>query len=330
MSADAAKLQVSVVIPVYNEEENVEILCRKLNDVLPGMKRSYEVILVDDGSTDATWPRLVEAVKRHPHFRLIRFRRNFGQTAAMSAGIDYAKGEVIVMLDADLQNDPEDIPKLLERIDDGADVVSGWRKDRKDPFINRRLPSMIANGLISKITSVRLHDYGCTLKAYRREVIKDVRLYGEMHRFIPALASWVGGRIDEVVVGHHARQYGKSKYGISRTFRVILDLFTVKFLLHYSMGPIQLFGKIGGLFGIPGLLMLLVMVGANGSYHLFGTELGATLIKRPFWIMTTFMLIFFGVQFISMGLLAEMQIRTYHESQNKPIYVVKETAESPA
>jgi len=330
MSADAAKLQVSVVIPVYNEEENVELLCRKLHDVLPGMKRSYEVILVDDGSTDATWPRLVEAVKRHPHFRLIRFRRNFGQTAAMSAGIDYAKGEVIVMLDADLQNDPEDIPKLLEKIDDGADVVSGWRKDRKDPFINRRLPSMIANGLISKITSVRLHDYGCTLKAYRREVIKDVRLYGEMHRFIPALASWVGGRIDEVVVGHHARQYGKSKYGISRTFRVILDLFTVKFLLHYSMGPIQLFGKIGGLFGIPGLLMLLVMVGANGSYHLFGTELGATLIKRPFWIMTTFMLIFFGVQFVSMGLLAEMQIRTYHESQNKPIYVVKETAESPA
>lgn len=328
MSADAAKLQVSVVIPVYNEEENVELLCGKLHDVLPRMKRTYEVILVDDGSSDATWPKLVELSKRYPRFRLIRFRRNFGQTAAMSAGIDYAKGEVIVMLDADLQNDPEDIPKLLERIDAGADVVSGWRKDRKDPFINRRLPSMIANALISKITSVHLHDYGCTLKAYRREVIKDVRLYGEMHRFIPALASWVGGQIDEVVVGHHARQFGKSKYGISRTLRVILDLFTVKFLLHYSMGPIQLFGKIGALFGIPGLLMLLVMVGANASYHVFGTELGATLIKRPFWIMTTFMLIFFGVQFVSMGLLAEMQIRTYHESQNKPIYVVKETAES--
>ena len=328
MSADAAKLQVSVVIPVYNEEENVELLCGKLHDVLPRMNRTYEVILVDDGSSDATWPKLVELSKRYPRFRLIRFRRNFGQTAAMSAGIDYAKGEVIVMLDADLQNDPEDIPKLLERIDAGADVVSGWRKDRKDPFINRRLPSMIANALISKITSVHLHDYGCTLKAYRREVIKDVRLYGEMHRFIPALASWVGGQIDEVVVGHHARQFGKSKYGISRTLRVILDLFTVKFLLHYSMGPIQLFGKIGALFGIPGLLMLLVMVGANASYHVFGTELGATLIKRPFWIMTTFMLIFFGVQFVSMGLLAEMQIRTYHESQNKPIYVVKETAES--
>ena len=330
MNAEAAKLQVSVVIPVYNEEENVELLCRKLHEVLPGMKRTYEVILVDDGSSDATWPRLVEAVKHYPRFRLIRFRRNFGQTAAMSAGIDHARGEVLVMLDADLQNDPEDIPKLLDRIDAGADVVSGWRKDRKDPFINRRLPSMIANALISKITSVHLHDYGCTLKAYRREVIKDVRLYGEMHRFIPALASWVGGQIDEVEVGHHARQFGKSKYGITRTFRVILDLFTVKFLLHYSMGPIQLFGKIGGLFGIPGLLMLMVMVGANVSYHIFGTELGATLIKRPFWIMTTFMLIFFGVQFVSMGLLAEMQIRTYHESQNKPIYVVKETAESPA
>ena len=232
MNAEAAKLQVSVVIPVYNEEENVELLCRKLHEVLPGMQRTYEVILVDDGSSDATWPRLVEAVKHYPRFRLIRFRRNFGQTAAMSAGIDHARGEVLVMLDADLQNDPEDIPKLLDRIDAGADVVSGWRKDRKDPFINRRLPSMIANALISKITSVHLHDYGCTLKAYRREVIKDVRLYGEMHRFIPALASWVGGQIDEVEVGHHARQFGKSQYGIPRTFRVILDMFTVKFLLH--------------------------------------------------------------------------------------------------
>jgi len=218
--------------------------------------------------------------------------------------------------------------KLLERADQGFDVVSGWRKDRKDKFINRRLPSMIANAIISKITGVELHDYGCTLKAYHREVIKNLRLYGEMHRFIPALASWVGGSLDEVVVTHHPRRFGTSKYGISRTIRVILDLFTVKFLLHYSMGPIQLFGKLGGLFGIPGLLMLAVMALGNLSYQIFGTEFASDLVKRPFWIMSAFMLIFFGVQFVSIGLLAEMQIRTYHESQDKPIYVIKETVES--
>jgi glycosyltransferase involved in cell wall biosynthesis len=323
-------IQVSVVIPVYNEEENVDSLCQKLHDSLSKLGRTYEVILVDDGSKDYTWPRLKAQVAKLPHFRLIRFRRNFGQTAAMSAGFAHARGEVIVTMDADLQNDPADIGLLLEHMDKGCDVVSGWRKDRKDAFINRRLPSMIANGLISKITGVYLHDYGCTLKAYRREVIQNVRLYGEMHRFIPALASWVGGEIDEVVVNHHPRRFGKSKYGISRTFRVVLDLLTVKFLLHYSMGPIQLFGKIGGLFGIPGLLMFALMIGGNASYHLFGTEWASTLIKRPFWIMTAFMFVFFGVQFISMGLLAEMQIRTYHESQDKPIYVIRETCDSPA
>ena len=214
-------------------------------------------------------------------------------------------------------------------MDAGADVVSGWRKDRQDKFLSRRLPSMMANALISRITGVRLHDYGCTLKAYRREVLQGVRLYGEMHRFIPALASWVGGRLEEVEVRHHARRFGRSKYGISRTTRVILDLITVKFILHYSRGPIQIFGRIGGLLGVVGGLMLAFMAAANLSYRLFGTTLGADLIKRPFWIMTSFMLVFFGLQFISMGLLAEMQIRTYHESQDKPIYVVRETLDSP-
>ena len=328
MKDQEPKIDVSVVAPIYNEEENVELLCTKLFEALSGLKRSWEIILVDDGSTDTSWAKMVEMSKKIPHLRIIRFRRNFGQTAAMSAGFNHARGEVIVTIDADLQNDPSDIGKLLERADQGFDVVSGWRKDRKDKFINRRLPSMIANAIISKITGVELHDYGCTLKAYHREVIKNLRLYGEMHRFIPALASWVGGSLDEVVVTHHPRRFGTSKYGISRTIRVILDLFTVKFLLHYSMGPIQLFGKLGGLFGIPGLLMLAVMALGNLSYQIFGTEFASDLVKRPFWIMSAFMLIFFGVQFVSIGLLAEMQIRTYHESQDKPIYVIKETVES--
>jgi glycosyltransferase involved in cell wall biosynthesis len=322
------KVDVSVVAPIYNEEKNVELLCSKLFEALSALKRSWEIILVDDGSTDASWAKMVEMSKKVPHLRVIRFRRNFGQTAAISAGFDHARGGVIVTLDADLQNDPADIGKLLDRADQGFDVVSGWRKDRKDKFLSRRLPSMIANSIISKITGVDLHDYGCTLKAYHRDVIKNIRLYGEMHRFIPALASWVGGQLDEVVVSHHPRRFGRSKYGISRAIRVILDLFTVKFLLHYSMGPIQLFGKLGGFFGIPGLLMLALMAVGNLSYRLFGTEFAADLVKRPFWIMTAFMLIFFGVQFVSIGLLAEMQIRTYHESQDKPIYVIKETLES--
>jgi len=207
-------------------------------------------------------------------------------------------------------------------------VVSGWRRHRKDPFLNRRLPSQLANLLISRITGVKLHDFGCTLKAYRRDVLRNFRLYGEMHRFIPALADWVGARVAEVEVRHHPRRQGVSKYGLSRTLRVVLDLITVKFLLQYSRGPIQIFGKIGAFFGVPGLLMLLWMMGAHLSFVLFGTHAGAMLIKRPFWIMSSFMLIFFGLQFVSMGLLAEMQIRTYHESQNKPTYVVREMIES--
>ncbi|HMP74809.1 MAG TPA: glycosyltransferase family 2 protein [Kiritimatiellia bacterium] len=316
---------VSVVIPVYNEEESVDLLCDKLHASLSRLDRSYEIILVDDGSSDRTWSLLAANAKRIPHLRAIRFRRNFGQTAAMSAGFHAARGDVVVTLDADLQNDPADIPKLLERIDAGYDVVSGWRKDRKDTFINRRLPSIIANGLISKMTGVALHDYGCTLKAYRRDVIKNVHLYGEMHRFIPALASWVGGSIDEVVVTHHARQFGTSKYGISRTFRVVLDLMTVKFLLQYSTRPIQVFGRIGLVCGGLAAVMLAMLAG-DRLFHLFDPFL----LKRPFWVITPLMLLAFCMQFISMGLLAEMQIRTYHEAQDKPIYVIRETLESGA
>ena len=319
---------LSVVIPVFHEEENIPSLARKLHDALSAIGRPYEIILVDDGSRDASWERLKEAAARYPHFRLIRFRRNFGQTAAMSAGIDVATKDVIVTLDADLQNDPADVPRLLAEMEkNDCAVVSGWRKDRKDPFINRRLPSMLANGLISSITGVRLHDYGCTLKAYRRDVLQGVRLYGEMHRFIPALCSWVGGDISEVVVTHHPRVAGQSKYGIGRTFRVVLDLFTVKFLLRFTGGPMQLFGKIAFAFGGAAALMLLVVAldrlfGLGAAGHLY-------LIKRPFWVITPFMLLAFCMQFLSMGLLAEVQIRTYHESQAKPIYSIRETFDSP-
>ncbi len=320
---------LSVVIPVFNEEESIPTLGESLHAALSALDRSYEVLLVDDGSRDASWARLRDCADRYPHFRLIRLRRNFGQTAAMSAGIRSARGGIVITLDADLQNDPADIPKLLEVMDEDTDVVSGWRKDRKDPFFSRRLPSILANSLISRITGVFLHDYGCTLKAYRREVIQNVRLYGEMHRFIPALASWIGGDIKEVVVGHNARQFGASKYGLSRTFRVVLDLITVKFILRYSMGPIQIFGKIGGMLLLPGLLLMAGVVVANLSFHVFGTTFAAELIKRPFWVIGPLMLVVLGIQFISIGLLAEIQIRTYHESQDKYPYLVRDTYESP-
>jgi glycosyltransferase involved in cell wall biosynthesis len=320
---------VSIVVPVYNEVESAPLLGERLHAAASSLGRSYEILLIDDGSKDGTWEELLKIAAKYPYFRLIRFRRNFGQTAAMSAGFRESKGKVIVTIDADLQNDPADIAKLLERTDRGFDVVSGWRKDRKDPFLNRRLPSILANALISKITGVALHDYGCTLKAYRREIVSNINLYGEMHRFIPALASWVGGELDEVVVGHNARQFGKSKYGISRTLRVVLDLLTVKFLLRYSTHPIQIFGKIGMFFGIPGFCLLIAMLMGHVGYNL-GIESLAGLVeifKRPAWIITPFMLILFCLQFISMGLLAEVQIRTYHESQSKPIYVIKEIVE---
>ncbi|MBN1558295.1 MAG: glycosyltransferase, partial [Lentisphaerae bacterium] len=229
------------------------------------------------------------------------------------------------------QNDPADIPRLLEHMERGDyDVVSGWRRHRRDAFWKRRLPSMLANRLISRITGVALHDYGCTLKAYRRDVMRDVHLYGEMHRFIPALARWVGGTVGEIPVNHRPRRFGASKYGIGRTVRVVLDLITVKFLMQYSRGPIQIFGRLGLIFGVPGVAMLVAMTLAHVSFRLFGTEFGALWVKRPFWVMTAFMLIFFGLQFICMGLLAEIQIRTWHESQDRPIYVVRERVPSTA
>lgn len=319
---------VSVVVPIFDEVESIPVLGERLHSVLTGMGHSYEVLLVDDGSTDETWEQLLTCARTYPRFRLIRFRRNFGQTAAISAGFHQALGSIIVTLDADLQNDPADIPRLVARIEEGYDVVSGWRKKRHDPFLNRRLPSILANYCISKVTGVPLHDYGCTLKAYRKEIVKNLRLYGEMHRFIPALASWIGGKIDEVPVSHSPRRFGTSKYGISRTLRVLLDLMTVKFLLRYSTHPIQMFGKIGMMFGIPGFLIFLVLFLTQFSYWCFGTDLGTGLVKRPFWVIMPFMLVLFCFQFISMGLLAEIQIRTYHESQDKPIYVIKECVES--
>lgn len=318
-------MDLSVVIPVYNEEESVDLLCEKLREALDPLDLSFEAVLVDDGSKDRTWARLLENKTRHPFLHLVRFRRNFGQTAAMAAGLEKARGRVIVTMDADLQNDPRDIPLLLEKMTDEVDVVSGWRKHRKDKFISRRVPSMLANGLISRITGVRLHDFGCSLKAYRHEVIKDVRLYGEMHRFIPALAHWVGGQVVEVPVNHHPRRFGESKYGIDRTLRVVLDLITVKFLLRYSTGPMQILGKIGLFLGFWGGLLLVLIFGMNLVATLSGVDfIGADLVKRPVWPIMGFMLIGFGIQFLGLGLLAEMMIRTYHESQNKRTYSVRE------
>ncbi|MGQ9661767.1 MAG: glycosyltransferase family 2 protein [Kiritimatiellia bacterium] len=320
--------EISVVVPVYDEVASVTPLCQQLYDVLSGLGRSYEVVLVDDGSTDGTWEKMLELSRQFPHLRLVRLRANFGQTAALSAGFHESSGAVVVTLDADLQNDPADIPLLLEQIAGGADVVCGWRRKRHDPFFSRRLPSMIANRLISKITGVPLHDYGCTLKAFRREVLSDIKLYGEMHRFIPALAKWVGATIAEVPVRHHPRRHGRSKYGLGRTTRVLLDLLTVKFLMRYSQGPMRIFGKLGVLCGVPGVLLLAFVVLAQLSYLVFKTQLGAGLIKRPFWVMSSFMLIYFGFQFVGMGFLAEILIRTWHESQGKPVYVIRQIVES--
>ena len=321
-------VDLSIVIPVYNEEESVRDLLDEIQEEMNRYGRSYEIVLVDDGSTDRTWPLLVELAGSMLQVRLIRLRRNYGQTAAFSAGFDHARGDIIVTLDADLQNPPADIPKVIEQLETGYDVVSGWRRDRMDRYVDRRLPSQIANGLIRKITGVPIHDFGCTLKAYRKEVLSDIRLYGEMHRFMPALAAWVGGKVGEVVVGHRSRKFGTSKYGLSRIVTVVLDLITVQFLLRYSTGPIQMFGKLAASFSAPGIAMLLLMVGLNGFATVTGLEVpGDTLIKRPFWVMTAFMLVFLGLQFLSMGLLAEIQIRTYHEAQRKPIYAIRETVE---
>ena len=309
-------VELSIVVPIYNEEETIPHLHARVSDALAGSGIDYELLLVDDGSSDGSFALLREIAQQDRRVKVIRFRRNFGQTAAMAAGFDAARGRVIVPMDGDLQNDPADIPTLLATIDEGYDVVSGWRKDRQDTFVNRRLPSIIANALISRMTGVHLHDYGCTLKAYRREVLDGVNLYGEMHRFVPALASQVGARVTEIPVRHHARLYGTSKYGISRTMRVVLDLMTVKFLLTYSTKPIQLFGK----WGIYTILAGFLTGGLTLYMKLFE---GMSMNRNPLLILTAFLL-FGGVQFIALGLLGEVNARTYHESQGKPIYVVRE------
>ncbi|HTK29524.1 MAG TPA: glycosyltransferase family 2 protein [Vicinamibacterales bacterium] len=307
---------LSVVIPIKNEGPGLVQLHGELTSALTRLGRPYEIIVVDDGSTDDSFAVLARLQAGDPHLRVIRLRRNFGQTAAFAAGFDHARGRLIVTSDGDLQNDPRDIPALVERIDQGFDLVCGWRKDRKDPFVTRRLPSMLANSLISTVTGVRLHDYGCSLKVFRAEVVKGMRLYGEMHRFLPAIASDQGVTIDEVVVNHRPRAYGTSKYGIGRTVSVVLDLMTVKFLLSYSTRPVQIFGRVGFLMGIPGALILAWLA----YVRLTGQE---AIGNRPL-LLFGILLVFTGVQLVTLGLLADLQARTYHESQGKPIYAVRE------
>ncbi len=309
-------MKLSIVIPVFNEEENLSLIYEELKGVMIGMRMDHEILFIDDGSTDTSLDILKDLQRRDPAVKGISFRKNFGQTAAMSAGFDYATGDVIITMDGDLQNDPHDIPQMIAKIEEGYDVVTGWRHDRKDAFINRKLPSIVANKIISLTTKVSLHDYGCTLKAFRREVIKNIKLYGEMHRFIPAIASGMGISFTEIKVNHRPRRYGASKYGISRTIRVILDLITVKFLLSYATRPIQVFGLLGFASGSVGFLIALVMVIQRQFF-------GVPLADRPL-LFLAILLIFVGIQFVSLGLIAELQARTYHESQQKPVYYVRE------
>jgi len=307
-------MNISVVIPLYNEEENVHILHKRLKDVLNETKLDYEILYVDDGSQDNTLDHLEEIQKNDKNVVVLSLRRNFGQTAAFAAGFDLSRGDIVITMDGDLQNDPADIPRLIDALK-GYDLVSGWRKKRKDPFFSRRLPSIIANWLISKVTGVRLHDYGCSLKAYRREVIKNLRLYGEMHRFIPALASWYGVRINEIETTHYPRLRGKSKYGISRTIKVLLDLLTIKFLQSFSTKPMQFFGPIGMIFSVIGTAICLYL---TLEKLIYAVDIGT----RPLLLLGVLLLII-GFQFVGMGLLGEMIIRVYHESQKKPIYTIK-------
>ncbi|HET9587727.1 MAG TPA: glycosyltransferase family 2 protein [Anaerolineales bacterium] len=307
---------LSLIIPAYNEERNLPLLYDSIKCALEPLQQEWEVIFVDDGSTDQSLYVLRSLVEKDPaHVRALVFRRNFGQTAAITAGIDHAKGKTIILLDGDMQNDPADIPMLLAKLDDGYDLVSGWRKDRKDG-LTRRIPSIFANGIISWVTGVHLHDYGCSLKAYRRDVLEGFRLYGEMHRFIPVFAHAVGARITEVPVRHHHRQFGHANYGLERTLKVILDLFTVKFLLNYSHKPMRLFGGAG---------MILITISAAVLLYLFVRRVFflVSVLGSPFFQLSI-MLMILGFQSILMGLIAELLARTYHESQAKPIYTVRE------
>ena len=309
-------MELSIVIPVYNEEENVEPLIQEINAAVRPLGKPYEIVVVDDGSRDATFSMLARLHLRDPCLRVVRLKRNFGQTAAIAAGLAYADGDVVVLMDGDAQNDPQDIPALLAELKKGNDLVCGWRSNRRDPFLNRRLPSMIANHLVSWTTQVKLHDYGCTLKAMRRDVAKNLKLYGEMHRFIPAIAYERGARVAELKVNHRPRMRGDSKYGIARTLRVILDLLTVKFLISYSTRPLHVFGVLGLSSGGLGFVIAVYLTLQKLIYH---ESIGG----RPL-LLLAILLIFIGFQFLTMGLLAEMLSRTYHESQDKAVFVVGE------
>ena len=305
-------MKISLAIAVFNEEANLPLLYEKIK-VLTGYE--WEAIFVDDGSTDRSFEILQNIAGQDNRIKVIKFRKNYGQTAALSAAFDFASGDTVVAMDADLQNDPADIPKLLAKIDEGFDVVSGWRKDRQDKFISRRLPSMIANALISRITKVKLHDYGCSLKSYRSEILKDIKLYGEMHRFIPAYAAWHGAKLTEVVVSHHPRQHGVSKYGLGRTLKVVLDLLTVKFLMDYMTRPMHFFGNAAiGSFILSVAAALLAIL-----FRIFGF---ATLIETPLPLMAAFFFIV-SIKFLLMGLVAEMLTRIYFESLDKPVYNIR-------
>lgn len=312
--------EISLVIPIYNEAPNIEALYLEITAALDPWGRTYEVLLIDDGSSDGSADLLARLPARDPRFRVIRFRRNFGQTPAFSAGFAHARGRIIITSDGDLQNDPKDIPMLVARLEEGFDIVCGWRKDRKDTLITRRIPSMIANKLISRATGVELHDYGCSLKAFRSEVVKPLRLYGEMHRFIPAIASEFGVKVDEVEVNHRARRAGTSKYGLSRTIRVILDLVTVKFLLNYATRPLQIFGLVGVILGALGSAIMAYLAFVRLFLH-------HGIADRPL-LLFGILLVSSGLQLLTMGLLAELQARTYHESQDKPTYAIREIIEA--
>jgi glycosyltransferase involved in cell wall biosynthesis len=323
VSQDVQTPEVSVVVPLFNEADNILPLYHALHHAMALIGRRWEVIFVDDGSTDSTYPVLCDLhAQAKALVRVLRLRRNFGQTAALSAGFDAARAPVIVSMDGDMQNDPSDIESLLKTLDDGYDVVSGWRVHRQEGFWLRRLPSRLANWLISRITGIHLHDYGCTLKAYRADVVKELRLYGEMHRFIPALIGGNGARIAELPVQHHARRHGRSKYGLSRTLRVIFDLMTVKFWLSFLTRPLQIFGLLGVATGGLGVLICLYLAVLKLGWQ-------EPLAQRPL-LMLGVLLLVVGVQFICMGILAELQTRTYHESSNKPIYTLRDVLDSTA
>jgi glycosyltransferase involved in cell wall biosynthesis len=316
MGVRDARCDLSVVIPVLDEAPNLRSLYKSLRASLDGTVDDWEIVFVDDGSRDDSFEVLKEIASADRRLRVLRFGRRFGQTAALSAGFRESAGQVIVTMDADLQNDPRDIPALLEKVGEGYDVVSGWRRERKDPFLSRRVPSFLANWLVSRVTGLQLHDYGCALKAYRREIVENLNLYGEMHRFIPAVASWQGVTVAEIPVAHHPRRAGKSKYGLSRTLRVVLDLVNLKFLLSYLTGPIQLFGKLGLLALAMGWLCALLVLYLRLAH-------GVDMTGNP-GLYLAVLLAVIGIQFVTIGLLAEMMMRTYHESQRKPTYVVRE------